>query len=671
MKNLVIVESPSKSKTIEKYLGKDYKVVSSVGHIRDLATSGKGGLGIDIENDFSPTYKVSTDKKAVVKDLKKLAGDAENVFLATDPDREGEAISWHLFSELKLEEENTKRVVFNEITKTAVLKAFETPRTIDMSLVKSQETRRMLDRIIGFKLSSLLKSKIRSKSAGRVQSVALRMICDKEDEINKFISEEYWEIDADFKKDEIDFKAKLSKVDNKKVKVKNETEAKAIYDRLQDEFTITNIKKQSKKRAPKLPFTTSTLQQESSTKLNFSAKKTMMVAQKLYEGIDLGSETLGLITYMRTDSTRLSDSFVISALSHIEEVYGKNYKGSYKVKKNSNAQDAHEGIRPTNVNLKPEDIKDKLTNDQYKLYHFIYYRTLASLMASVINDTVSVTLNCNDIELVTNGSIQVFDGFLKVYRAYDGSKDVILPELSEKEILKAIKVNTEQCFTEPPSRYTEAKLIKAMEEEGIGRPSTYSSIVDTIQARGYVELKTNTETSKTKYFFPSDQGILTDSKLQEYFSSVINIKYTANMEKELDLIADDKLDNIESLKKFYSEFEPLVANAYENMEKLELEKTGELCPLCEGELVYRQGRFGKFISCINYPTCKHTAKIPNPNKEEPEPSGIMCPDCGKELLKRKSRYGNYFLGCSGFPKCRHIQNIEGQEKPKYIRKKKK
>ncbi len=671
MKNLVIVESPSKSKTIEKYLGKDYKVVSSKGHIRDLATSGKGGLGVDVDNRFEAKYKINKDKKDTVKELKALVKKSDHVYLATDPDREGEAISWHLFDELKLDENNTNRVVFNEITKNAILNAFENPRNIDMALVKSQETRRILDRIIGFKLSKLLQNKIRSKSAGRVQSVALRMICEKEKEIAAFVSEEYWVIEANFVKDNIEFKANLSKVDNEKPVLSNAEQALAVYNRLQNEFEITSIKKQNKSRNPKLPFTTSTLQQECSTRLGFGAKKTMMVAQKLYEGIDIGSETVGLITYMRTDSTRLSDVFVNTALSHIEDTYGKEYLGAYKVKKDNNTQDAHEAIRPTDLSLTPESIKDSLNNEQYKLYKFIYYRALASLMAPVKNATVSITFTQDNIDMTSNGSTQVFDGFLKVYHEYDGSKDTVLPVLTENEILKAKEITNEQKFTEPPLRYTEAKLIKAMEEEGIGRPSTYSMIIDTVQARAYVELKANSETSKTKYFFPTEQGILTDTKLQEYFESVINIKYTANMEKELDLIAENEIDNYEALREFYDRFEPLVENAYEKMEKLELEETGEDCPECGNKLVYRNGRFGKFISCSTFPECKYTAKIAKEDKEEPEKTGIMCEECGSEMLKRKSRYGNYFLGCSNFPKCRNIQNIEGEEKPKYTRKKKK
>ena len=671
MKNLVIVESPSKSKTIEKYLGKDYKVVSSKGHIRDLAIKGKGGLGVDVDNNFEATYVVSKDKKDVVKSLKNDAKKAERVLLATDPDREGEAISWHLAQELGLDITQKNRIIFNEITKNTVLNAIENPREIDMGLVKSQETRRILDRIIGFKLSKLLQVKIKSKSAGRVQSIALRMICDREKEINAFVSEEYWTIKALFKEKNKKFEVNLVKVDGEKVDIKNETAANEIVLRALDPFKLTDINKTIKKRSARLPFITSTLQQEASSKLGFGAKKTMMLAQMLYEGIDIGKETQGLITYMRTDSTRLSNEFVNKAFSLIEDEYGKEYKGYYRVKNDNNSQDAHEAIRPTNLENTPEKIKEYLTNDQYKLYKFIYYRALASLMADAKSETTTYTIETNGLTFTTNGSILQFDGFLKVYKDYDGAKDVVLPSLELNQELYKEDLLKEQHFTEAPSRYTEAKLIKALEEEGVGRPSTYATIIDTIINRAYVELKKSSETGKTKFFFPTEQGILTDEKLREYFLSVINIKYTAEMEKELDEIAMNKLDSVGALRDFYNRFEPLIINAYEKMEKKAAELVGESCPLCGNDLVYRQSRFGKFISCSKFPECKYTQSIKKENKEEPEHTGVMCPDCGSELLKRKSRYGNYFLGCSNYPKCKHIENIEGEEpKFKRIRKKK-
>ena len=666
MKNLVIVESPSKSKTIEKYLGKDFKVTSSKGHICDLATKGKEGLGVDVENNFAPTYEVSKDKKQVVKELKKMVEDADFVYLATDPDREGEAISWHLARELGLSVDEKNRIVFNEITKNAVLKALKEPRSIDMALVRSQETRRILDRIIGFKLSKLLKRKIGSKSAGRVQSIALRMICDKEAEIKAFVPVESWSISADLGKKLI---VNLDKYNGKKVEISNEAQADEILAALGKEFTLNNISEKSKKRSAYLPFITSTLQQEASTKLGFGSKKTMMVAQSLYEGVELGSGAQGLITYMRTDSTRLSNEFVSASFDKIVNDYGKEYKGFYRVKNDESSQDAHEAIRPTSLDNEPEKIKEYLTNDQYKLYKFIYYRALASLMADSISKSVTYDFDNNGYSFTVSGSKMEFDGFLKVYGDYDNSKDVILPKLEVKDILKAKSIDKQQHFSEPPARYTEARLIKALEEEGVGRPSTYATIIDTIIQRNYVELKKATDSGKTKYFFPTDQGILTDEKLKEYFLSVINIKYTAQMESELDEIVENKENNIEALQRFYDEFQPLVDSAYEKMEKLEPEKTGEVCPECGGDVVIRNGRFGKFKSCINYPTCKwHESLV---KKEEPEEINRNCPECGKPLLKRKSRYGTYFIGCSGYPKCHYIENIEGQETKKFYRRKKK
>ena len=706
MKNLVIVESPSKSKTIEKYLGKDYKVVSSKGHIRDLATSGKEGLGVDVENDFKPTYIVSKDKKDTVKELKNLVSKAEKVYLATDPDREGEAISWHLANELGLDINDDNRVVFNEITKNTILHSMENPRKIDMDLVKSQEARRILDRIIGFKLSKLLQKKIKSRSAGRVQSIALRMICDREKEIAAFVPEEYWTIGALLNKGKAEFDTTLSKIDGKKADIKNEEEANDIINSIKEPFVVENIVEKKKNRSAYLPFITSTLQQEASSKLGFSAKKTMMLAQNLYEGIDLKNETVGLITYMRTDSTRLSNEFVSAAYSFIENEYGQEYKGFYRVKNDESSQDAHEAIRPTSLDHTPESVKPYLSNDQYKLYKFIYIRALASLMKEASFKSVTYNIESGKYLFTISGQELVFDGFLKIYKDYDSSKDVILKPLSKGDVLDIKKMEKEQHFTEGPTRYTEAKLIKALEEEGVGRPSTYATIIDTIVDRGYVELKKESEKSKTKYFFPTEQGTLTDEKLKEFFLPVINVKYTANMEDGLDRIAENKENNIEYLKKFYDEFKPLVDNAYTNMEKKEDEKTGQKCPLCGSDLVYKEGkygkfvacsnyptckyvetesvgrdcpecgapliyrtgRYGKFISCSNYPECKHIEKI---EKEKPEEVGRECPECGKPLLKRKSRYGTYFIGCSAYPKCKYIENIEGESKPKYTRKKKK
>ncbi|MBQ1482535.1 MAG: type I DNA topoisomerase [Erysipelotrichaceae bacterium] len=666
MKNLVIVESPSKSKTIEKYLGKDFKVTSSKGHICDLATKGKEGLGVDIEDDFKPTYVISPDKKSVVSELKKLVKNSDFVYLATDPDREGEAISWHLARELGLDTEQNNRIVFNEITKNAVLNALKEPRNIDMALVRSQETRRILDRIIGFKLSKLLQKKIGSKSAGRVQSIALRMICDKEKEIAAFIPEEYWNIIAHLGK-KLD--AELARYQGRKIEIHNEEEADAVLKALGEEFTLTSIAEKAKKRAAYLPFITSTMQQEASTKLGFTSRKTMMVAQSLYEGVELPSGAQGLITYMRTDSTRLSKEFVAAAYDRIENDYGKEYKGFYRVKNDESSQDAHEAIRPTNLDNEPDKIKQYLSNDQYKLYKFIYYRALASLMKEAVFNSVTYVFDNNGYEFTVTGSKMEFDGFLKAYGDYDSSKDVILPKLEKGEVLSCGNIEKIQHFTEAPARYTEARLIKALEEEGVGRPSTYATIIDTIQKRGYVEYKKASDSGKTKYFFPTEQGTLTDEKLREYFQSVINIKYTAQMESELDEIAEDKIDSIEALKKFYERFQPLVDSAYDQMEKKQPEKTGEVCPECGGDVVIRNGKFGKFKSCINYPTCKWHESLQK--KEEPEEVGRNCPNCGKPLLKRKSRYGTYFIGCSGYPKCNYLEAIEGQTQRRFYKGRKK
>ncbi len=661
MKNLVIVESPSKSKTIGKYLGKDYTVVSSKGHIRDLATKGKDGLGVDVDHDFEATYQISKDKKDTVKELKKLASESDFVYLATDPDREGEAISWHLAQELGLEEDLVDRVTFHEITKNAVQEAFKQPRTLDMNLVHSQETRRILDRIIGFKLSKLLHNKIKSKSAGRVQSVALKLIVEKEREIQAFIPEEYWEVEANFKKKNRKFNAKLSKVDGKKAELKNEADAMRVINGTKEAFTVTNIKKSKASNKAPLPFITSTLQQEASTKLGFSAKRTMSIAQGLYEGVDIGNGQEGLITYMRTDSTRLSNVFIQSARNQIETEYGKEYLGYYHVKNDDGAQDAHEAIRPTNIAYTPESIKSHLTNDQYKLYKFIYCRALASQMAASKSDKVAVTLSQNEFDFVANGNVLAFDGYLKVYGDYASNKDTILPELTEGEQLNAENVTPTQHFTEPPKRYTEASLIKKLEEDGIGRPSTYAMIIDTIQQRGYVTLAPVKEKSRTKFFTPTEQGILTTDKLDEYFSSIINVSYTRDMESELDEIAEGKREEIPTLRTFYDKFTPLLDTAYEKMEKIAPEKVGEICPECGGELVYRNSRYGKFISCSNFPTCRYTRSLVTKVKEQPEPTGKICPECGKELLKRKSRFGTYFLGCSGFPKCHYMENLDGEK----------
>ena len=559
MKNLVIVESPSKSRTIEKYLGNDYKVLSSKGHIRDLATKGKYGLGVDIDNHFAPTYELIKGKKKMVSELKKEVKAADMVYLATDPDREGEAISWHLKDELKIKDSDYERVVFNEITKNVVKDAFNHTRKIDDDLVHSQETRRILDRIIGFRLSKLMQAKTGGKSAGRVQSVALKLIVDREREIQNFIKEEYWTIVAKFN----DFDASLEKYKDDKVELHNEIEADDVLNKLGNVFKIESVDKKDKKRSSKPPFITSTLEQEASIKLNFTSKKTMSLAQKLYEGIDLEDETVGLITYMRTDSIRLSDEYVKSAYKYIETKYGKEYLGIVKKsKKTENVQDAHEAIRPTSVNRTPESVKKFLTPDEFKLYSMIYKRALASLMKDAKSEQTTVILDNNNYKFKTTGSVIKFDGYLKVYGDYEDSEDAIIPPLDtyKSNVLVSNEIDKEQHFTKPKPRYTEAKLIKEMEELGIGRPSTYSKTMETIVERGYVKVE-------EKKFVPTEIGIETTDKLQEFFSDLINVKYTAKMEDDLDKIADGDLVWYNLLDKFYKEFEPMVKDAFDNMEK--------------------------------------------------------------------------------------------------------
>ena len=649
-KKIVIVESPSKSKTIEKYLGSDYIVTSSKGHVRDLATSGKEGLGVDVENQFLPKYVINKDKKDVVKELKQLVKESDEVYLATDPDREGEAISWHLAQVLNVDMDKENRVVFNEVTKDAVVDALSHPRKIDQNLVKSQETRRVLDRIIGFKLSKLLQKKIKSKSAGRVQSVALRLIVEKEREIEAFVPQEYWKIKAEFEKDEIEFTGELAKYNNAKLEIKNGEEANRIYESLNKEFEVANVKKTTKKRESKLPFITSTLQQEASSKLGYKAKKTMSIAQKLYEGVALEDETVGLITYMRTDSTRLSDVFVKSAYEYIEEKYGKDYVGKVKVsKKTENVQDAHEGIRPTSALRTPESVKKFLKPDEYKLYSLIYARAMASLMAPAKFDATSVSLMNNGYEFKVTGSVMKFDGYLRIYGEYEKQNNELLPELKEKEMLESKKVEKTQHFTKPPARYSEAKLIKEMEELGIGRPSTYAMIIDTIQTRGYVELV-------DKAFKPTETGILTSDRLTQYFNDIINVEYTAKMEHELDEIAEGEDDYVSALQSFMDVFQPLLDDAYDKMEVVAPKKTGEKCPECGHDLVERRGRYGLFVACENYPECKYIKKDP----VELEYTGEECPKCGGKMVFKNGRFGR-FEACSNYPECKYIKNSKKKE----------
>ncbi len=643
MKNIVIVESPAKSKTIEKYLAGDYKVVSSKGHIRDLATSGKYGLGVDLENDFAPSYKILTGKTKDVRELKKLVKEAEHVYLATDPDREGEIISWHLKEELQIPEEKYDRVTFREITKDVVLKSINEHAKIDMDLVKGAETRRILDRIIGFRLSKLMQVKTGGKSAGRVQSVALKLVVDREREILAFVPEEYWTIEADFK----DFTAELFKYQNKEIKIPNEKEADAILEKLSNSFDIESIEEKEKKKQAKEVFKTSTLQQMASTRLNFAASKTMKIAQKLYEGVDLAKETVGLITYMRTDSVRVSDEFIGSTKSYIKEKYGDNYVGNAKMgKKNANMQDGHEGIRPTSIKRTPESIKSFLNDDEYKLYKMIYTRALASIMADAKVLATTVIFENNEYLFKTTGSILTFDGYLKVYKDYEDSEDRILPNFKEyqSKVVVADAINKYQHFTKPASRYTESSLIKELESLGIGRPSTYATIIATLKDHDYVKVE-------EKKFLPTEIGMETTDKLQEYFSDVINVKYTANMEKDLDDIAEAKKNNIKVLHEFYDKFAPIMDEAMQKMEKKAPVSTGEECPECGNDLVIRKGKYGEFVACSNYPNCKYIKK--DEKNIEPAVKIAECPKCHKDIVERKTKRGKIFYGCSGYPKCNY------------------
>lgn len=641
MKNLIIVESPAKCKTIEKYLGSDYKVVSSKGHIRDLATTGKFGLGVDVENDFKPNYVIIKGKTKDVNNLKKEVNSADTIYLATDPDREGETISWHIYDEIKIPDEKYKRVVFNEITKDVVINAINNPGKIDMNLVKSGETRRILDRIIGFRLSKLMQRKTGGKSAGRVQSVALKLIVDREREIRAFVPREYWTIEADFSS----FKAVLEKYHGKEIEIPNEVAADEILDKLSRSFKIESVTEKEKNKSAREVFKTSTLQQLASTKLNFAPSKTMKIAQQLYEGIDLGNETVGLITYMRTDSVRISDSFVAETYNYIKGNYGDEYIGYVKKgKKNDAVQDAHEGIRPTSIMRTPESVKAYLSNDEYKLYRLIYIRALASLMKDAKTLATTVILENNGYTFKATGSVLKFDGYLKVYSEYEDSEDVILPDFKnyKSDVITADKIDKIQHFTKPAPRYTESSLIKEMESLGIGRPSTYATIVGTIKDRGYVILK-------DKKFEPTEIGEETTDKLQEFFSDIVNVEYTANMEQDLDEIAEAKKDNIEVLHEFYDEFEPLVEKAFKEMEKKAPVSTGETCPECGGDLVIRKGKYGEFVACSNYPTCKYI------KKEKKEITEVCkCPKCDKGMIvERITKKGKIFYGCNNYPKCNY------------------
>lgn len=646
---LVIVESPAKSKTISHYLGDDYKVEASVGHVCDLSTSGKGGLGVDVENDFKASYVINKDKKDVVKKLTKLAKDSDEIILATDPDREGEAIAYHLANVLKLSVETTKRLEFHEITEDSIKSAIESPRTINMDLVHSQETRRIIDRIIGFKISGLINSRIKSKSAGRVQSVTLKLICDHEKAINEFVPEEYWKIlpiiDVNNKELELD----LYQFNGKSVNLKNELEADEVLNSCSNVVKVSKINKTKKSLQSKEPYRTSTLQQDAFSKYKFKTKETASLAQKLYEGIELDEGLVGLITYMRTDSTKLSETFITKANDYIIENYGQEYcKGSASSAKRKivNAQDAHEAIRPTSIKRTPESIKKFLTDHEYKLYKLIYERTLASLMANKEIETVQNIFATNNVEFKYDQTITLFKGY-DILNVDDSIKYCIHQfEIGEEFNLKEIK--KEQNFTKAPARYSEGRLVKLMEDEGIGRPSTYSATIQTLISRKYVA-------SEKGVLTPTEQGIKTSTVLTKYFPDLMNTEYTAEMETNLDKISIGDLDEITVLREFYDPFIEHYEEVKKVMYKDEPEYTGEICPECGSKLVVRDGRHGKFVACSNYPKCHYIKKE---DKPAPEEVGRECPNCGSPLVYRYNKSGQKFIGCSNFPKCKHIEALE-------------
>lgn len=645
-KNLVIVESPTKAKTIKKMLGRNYNVIASVGHIRDLP---KSKLGIDIENDFEPQYMNIYGKGSLIKDIKKEARKADNVILATDPDREGEAISWHLSHILEMDPEDKNRVTFNEITKDTVKREIKNPRKIDMDLVDAQQARRELDRLAGYKISPLLWKKVKAGlSAGRVQSAVLKLICDREDEINNFIPEEYWTIEADLragrKKLLADYYGIKENDKIKKVELKSEDDADKVIKNIDKEkFVVDSVKKGRRNRKSPNPFTTSTMQQESSRRINFSTRKTMMVAQSLYEGVKFPKEgSVGLITYMRTDSTRISLEAQDACLKFIEKDYGKEYLGKKKIastKKSEKIQDAHECIRPTDVTKTPYSIKDSLSKDQFKLYSLIWKRFVASLMASAIYNTISADIISNNEVFRVSGSNMAFDGFLRVYD-YNTEKSKELPSLEENQILKFKDVKKEQHFTNPPPRYNEASLIKELEDLGVGRPSTYSPTISTLQSRYYVVLE-------EKKFVPTELGVTVNEILVENFDDLVDKKFTAQMENELDEIAAGKKMWKELVRSFYKDLKEDLDKAYENIEKVEIEDpvTDVICDKCGRNMVIKMGRYGKFLACPGFPECRNTKPLV-------EKIGVKCPKCEDgEIVVKRSKKGRKFYGCDNYPKC--------------------
>lgn len=637
-KNLVIVESPAKAKTIEKYLGRNYKVLASVGHIRDLK---KSTMSIDFENNYEPEYINIRGKGPLINDLKKEAKKAKQVYLASDPDREGEAISWHLAHILNLDETDKNRVVFNEITKDAVKNAFKEPRQIDMDLVDAQQARRVLDRIVGYSISPILWKKVKKGlSAGRVQSVALKLIIDRENEINAFKPEEYWTIDGTFKKGARQFQASFYGMNGKKMKLATNDNVKNVLSHIEgDEFTVESVEKKERKRNAPLPYTTSSMQQDAANKINFRTRKTMMVAQQLYEGINIGSGVQGLITYMRTDSTRISPVAQNEAATFITDRFGEKYsKHGSRVRNASGAQDAHEAIRPSSVFNTPENIAKYLDKDQLKLYTLIWNRFVASQMTAAVFDTMSVKLEQNGVQFAANGSQVKFDGYLAIYN--DSDKNKMLPDMEKGDTVKRVNTNPEQHFTQPPARYSEATLIKTLEENGVGRPSTYAPTIETIQKRYYVKLV-------SKRFEPTELGEIVNSLIVEFFPGIVNVKFTADMEAKLDDVEVGKEQWQKVIDEFYKPFEKEVAKAETEMEKIQIkdEPAGFDCEVCGSPMVIKLGRYGKFYACSNFPDCRHTQAIV---KE----IGVECPKCHKgQIIERKTKRNRLFYGCNRYPDC--------------------
>lgn len=652
-KYLVIVESPAKAKTIGKFLGKRYTVKASMGHIRDLP---KSQFGVDVENDFTPKYISIRGKGDLVKELRTAAKKASKILLATDPDREGEAIAWHLQHLLDINRSEKCRVEFNEITKDAVQNAMQHPRAVDESRVDAQQARRILDRLVGYKLSPLLWRKVKKGlSAGRVQSVAVRLVCDREEEIKAFEPEEYWSLTGLFRKEKsrTDIEAKLIQFKKEKINITNEESMQRILTELDGaQYTVADVKKRQKTRNPSAPFTTSTMQQEAYRKLNFAARKTMQVAQQLYEGLDIGPEgTVGLVTYIRTDSTRIAETAQQEAAEYIEQNFGNDYKPAkpkqYATK--GRVQNAHEAIRPSSVMREPEKIKQYLSRDQFRLYKLVWDRFLASQMNPAVLDTTTVDIEAKDYIFRANGSVVKFPGFMKVYTEgrdngdakdnKENDEERTLPELSKGAVLELQNLTPRQHFTQPPPRYTDASLVKALEENGIGRPSTYAPIVETIQRRGYV-------IKEEKLFHPTELGFVVVALLKEHFPNIIDVQFTADLEDKLDLVEEEDENWVQVIREFYGPFKETLDEAEENIGVVEIEPeiSDEVCEKCGRNLVVKMGRYGKFLACPGFPECRNTKPIV-------ESAGVSCPECGGDIVLKRSKKGRKFYGCSNYPNC--------------------